>query len=54
MPSVVIYVSQYGTARQYAEELARRTGAEALPYDEVGDVNQFDTIVLEKHPSQQS
>ena len=44
MPSVVIYGSQYGTARQYAEELARRTGVEACRYDGIGDVNQYDAI----------
>ena len=44
MTSIVIYGSQYGTARQYAEELARRTGIEARPYDAVGDINQYDTI----------
>ena len=44
MTSVVIYGSQYGTTRQYAEELARRTGVEARRYDSVGDINQYDTI----------
>lgn len=44
MPSIVIYGSQYGTAKQYAEELARRTGIEACQYDSIGDVNQYDTI----------
>ena len=44
MAGIVIYGSQYGTARQYAEELAGRTGHEALPYGSVGDINQYDTI----------
>ena len=44
MAGIVIYGTQYGTARQYAEELARRAGIEARPYDAVGDVNQYDTI----------
>ena len=44
MTSVVIYGSQYGTAKQYAEELARRTGVEARRYDSVGDISQYDTI----------
>ena len=44
MTSVVIYGSQYGTAKQYAEELARRAGIEARPYGSVGDINQYDTI----------
>ena len=44
MAGIVIYGTQYGTARQYAEELARRTGVEARPYDAVGDINQYDAI----------
>lgn len=45
MTSIVLYGSQYGTARQYAEELARRTGIEVCQYDAVGDINECDTIV---------
>lgn len=44
MTSVLIYGSQYGTAKQYAEELASRTSIEARPYDSVGDINHYDTI----------
>ena len=44
MASIVIYGSQYGTARQYAEELARRTSTEARSYDSIGDINQYDAI----------
>ena len=44
MTSVVIYGSQYGTAKQYAEELANRTGIEVRQFDSVGDINQYDTI----------
>lgn len=44
MTSVVIYGSRYGTARQYAEELARRTGIEACQCGSVGDINQYDAI----------
>lgn len=44
MAGIVIYGSQYGTARQYAEELARRTGIEARPCDSIGDINQYDNI----------
>lgn len=45
MTSIVLYGSQYGTARQYAEELSRRTGIEVRQYDAVGDINGYDTIV---------
>ena len=44
MTSVVIYGSHYGTAKQYAEELARRAGIEVRCYDSVGDINKYGTI----------
>ena len=44
MAGIVVYGSHYGTARQYAEELARRAGTEACQYDAVGDINRYDTI----------
>lgn len=45
MAGIVIYGSQYGTAKQYAEELARRTGFEVRSYDAAGDINGYETIV---------
>lgn len=44
MAGIVIYGSKYGTAKQYAEELAKRTGLRALPYDSVDDVNKYEVI----------
>ena len=44
MVGVVIYGSQYGTAKEYAEELAKRTGFEARRYDDVGNLDGYDTI----------
>ena len=44
MASIVIYGSQYGTAKQYAEELARRTGIDARRYDEVIGLDQYEII----------
>lgn len=43
--NVIIYGTQYGSARTYAEELARRTGFDLLEYGEVGDINGYETIV---------
>ena len=37
MTSVSVFGLQYGTAKQYAEELARRTGIAARQHDSVGD-----------------
>ena len=42
---IIIYGSEYGTTRQYAEELSKKTGIEAEEYTDVDDINQYDTIV---------
>ncbi|MBR1828386.1 MAG: hypothetical protein IJ781_02580 [Atopobiaceae bacterium] len=44
MAGIVIYGSQFGSAKRYAEELARRTGLEALPFDAVADINKYEVI----------
>lgn len=44
MADIVVYGSQYGSAKRYAEELARRAGLEAQPFDAVGDINKYDVI----------
>lgn len=44
MAGIVIYGSKYGTGKQYAEELAKRTGLTAVPYDAVDDVNKYEVI----------
>ena len=43
--NIVIYGSQYGTAKRYAEELSNRLGFELKSYEEVADVNLYDTII---------
>lgn len=45
MSGIVIYGSQYGTSKQYAEELTRRTGFEAKAYDAAYDINEYESIV---------
>ena len=42
---IIIYGSQYGTARQYAEELGRRTNTEVRSYKDVTKINDYDTII---------
>ena len=42
---IIIYGSQYGTTRQYAQELSKRTGIEAKEYVDIQDINQYDTII---------
>ena len=44
MSGIVIYGSKYGTTKQYAEELARRTGFEVKAYDDAYDINGYEPI----------
>ena len=43
--NIVIFGSQYGTAKRYAEELAYRVGYELESYEDVTDINTYETIV---------
>ena len=43
--NIVVYGSQYGTAKRYAEELAYRVGYELKSYEDVTDINTYETIV---------
>ena len=43
--NIVIYGSQYVTAKKYAEELSARTGFELKSYEEAGDINAYATII---------
>ena len=42
---IIIYGSQYGTTRKYAEELTKRTNIENKSYEEVTDINRYNTII---------
>ena len=43
--NIVVYGSQYGTAKKYAEELSSRLDFELKSYDAVGDINAYETII---------
>ena len=43
--NIIIYGSCYGTSKQYAKELARRTNFELLSYEEVDEINAYETII---------
>lgn len=43
--NIIIYGTQYGSARRYAEELARRTGFDVVSFADVDDINRYETIV---------
>ena len=36
---IIIYASQYGSTKQYADELSKRTGIETVEYTEITDIN---------------
>lgn len=42
---IIIYGSEYGTAKQYAEELARITNIEIKSYEEIKNINDYQTII---------
>ena len=42
---IIVYGTQYGSARRYAEELARMTSIDVREHNEVDDINRYDTII---------
>ena len=42
---IIIYGSKYGTTKQYAEELARKTGIDLKCYEDVTDINLYNTVI---------
>lgn len=42
---IIIYGSQYGTTKQYAQELSKRTAIKAEEYGNIQDINQYETII---------
>ena len=45
MNNIIIYGSHYGTTKQYAEELSRRTNIEAISFENVKEINDYDKII---------
>ena len=45
LQNIIIYGSQYGTAKKYADELANRLGFGLKSYESVGDINSYKTII---------
>lgn len=43
--TLIVYGSQYGTTKRYAEHLAETTGIKVLAYTEVKDVAGYDRII---------
>ena len=45
MNNIILYGSHYGTTKQYAEELSRRTNIEVSSFKTIKDINQYETII---------
>ena len=45
MEHIIVYGSQYGSARRYAEKLSEQTGIPAISYKDVSDLSGMKTIV---------
>ena len=45
MNNIIIYGSHYGTTKQYAEELSRRTNIEVISFENVEEINDYDNII---------
>ena len=45
MSNIIIYGSHYGTTKQYAKELSRRTNIEAISFKNVKEINDYDNII---------
>ena len=45
MNPIIIYGSCYGSTKQYAEELSRRTNIEAISFKNVKEINAYNTII---------
>ena len=45
MNNIIIYGSHYGTTKQYAEELSKRTNIKAISFKEVKEINDYNNII---------
>lgn len=45
MKKIIIYGSQYGTTKRYADELSKKTGIKSLAYTEINDLSTYNTIL---------
>ena len=45
MNKIIIYGSIYGTTKMYAEELAKETKISIIPFKNLDDINNYDTII---------
>jgi menaquinone-dependent protoporphyrinogen IX oxidase len=46
MKTIIIYGSQYGTTKRYAEYLSEMTGIEAVAFKEAKDIDKYDRVIF--------
>ena len=44
MKSIIIYGSHYGTTKKYADELSKRTNIQAISFENVKEINDYNKI----------
>ena len=44
--SLIIYGSQYGTTKRYAEHLSEMTGIEAVAFREAKDIDKYERVIF--------
>ena len=44
--SLIIYGSQYGTTKRYAEHLSAMTGIEAVAFKEAKDIDKYERVIF--------
>lgn len=45
MNSIIIYASQYGATKKYAEELSKRTNIPVISFKNIKDINSYEQII---------
>ena len=45
MSEIIIYGSQYGTTKIYAEELSKKTNIPTISFEKIKDINRYDRII---------
>lgn len=45
MSEIIIYGSQYGTTKMYAEELSRKTNIKVENYENIKSIDEYETII---------
>lgn len=45
MKSLIVYGSEYGTTKRYAEKFAEMTDIPVVSYENTGELTEYDTVI---------